>query len=480
MEKIDDKDTIDSKYIIIDKKGHGASSSVYLVREIKTQKVYAAKVLKKEQDLFQNEINILNILKPYKNPNITNLVSSGKGLIFREKSPQKSTPYLVLEYASKGEFFNYIYYAHSGFNELHSKYIFSKILNGIEACHNAGICHRDLKMQNILVDENFNPRLCDFGFATKNNDHLTDYLGTLQYAAPEILINQPYDGFKADIFSLGVILLILNTCKFGFLNASKLDPYYKLIIDKRINKYWNSVSNQITNISKELKDLFIQMVSYLPQERPSIKDIFNSNWMKEIKDMNDEQLEQLENEIREEFLRREKLVNEGLKKEMELKQKSNESSGNRGIEDDIEEFFDLSLKPKYAQTGINMNNYIKLRGDLNPNNFMNTLANKIIKEYKNGCEIEPIPDKFKFNIIFEYKKIDNYTSDNDFEQLGIEDIEQIYIGKNEKIKGQKTVIQIKLFESYNGGYLLRFVKKDGDLNNYLNYIEKISSFLKQN
>jgi BR serine/threonine kinase/MAP/microtubule affinity-regulating kinase len=149
MEKIDDKDTIDSKYIIIDKKGHGASSSVYLVREIKTQKVYAAKVLKKEQDLFQNEINILNILKPYKNPNITNLVSSGKGLIFREKSPQKSTPYLVLEYASKGEFFNYIYYAHSGFNELHSKYIFSKILNGIETCHNAGICHRDLKMQNI-------------------------------------------------------------------------------------------------------------------------------------------------------------------------------------------------------------------------------------------------------------------------------------------------------------------------------------------
>ena len=70
------------------------------------------------------------------------------------------------------------------------------------------------------------------------------------------------------------------------------------------------------------------MVSYLPQERPSIKDIFNSNWMKEIKDMNDEQLEQLENEIREEFLKREKLVNEGLKKEMELKQKSNESSGN--------------------------------------------------------------------------------------------------------------------------------------------------------
>ena len=480
MENINDQESIDSKYIILDKKGFGATADVYLVKEANHDDVYAAKVLKKHSDLFDKEIKILNTLKTANNPYIVNIINSGEGLVKKKNHEDTIHQYLVLQYASKGELFDYIYHAKAGLSERHAKVVFAKILKGVEACHNSGVCHRDLKMQNILVDQNFAPKICDFGFATQNNDHLDEYLGTRNYASPEILRNKPYDGFKADIFSLGVILLILNTCKFGFLNASKLDPYYKLIIDKHINKYWNSVSNQITNISKELKDLFIQMVSYLPQERPSIKDIFNSNWMKEIKDMNDEQLEQLENEIREEFLRREKLVNEGLKKEMELKQKSNESSGNRGIEDDIEEFFDLSLKPKYAQTGINMNNYIKLRGDLNPNNFMNTLANKIIKEYKNGCEIEPIPDKFKFNIIFEYKKIDNYTSDNDFEKLGIEDIEQIYIGKNEKIKGQKTVIQIKLFESYNGGYLLRFVKKDGDLNNYLNYIEKISSFLKQN
>ena len=60
MEDINEQETIDSKYIIIEKKGHGASASVYLVKDINQQNVYAAKVLKKPSDLFQNEINMLN------------------------------------------------------------------------------------------------------------------------------------------------------------------------------------------------------------------------------------------------------------------------------------------------------------------------------------------------------------------------------------------------------------------------------------
>ena len=162
------------------------------------------------------------------------------------------------------------------------------------------------------------------------------------------------------------------------------------------------------------QDLFINMVAYKPNERPSIKEILNSEWMKEIRNMNAEQLEQLENEVREEFLKREPLVKEGLSKEMEVEEvkeglskemeveesSSGESSGNRGAEDN-EEFFDLNLKPKYAQTGLNMNNYIKLTGNLNPSIFMNSLANKIIKEYKSeNCNICPIQDKLKFNVIY--------------------------------------------------------------------------------
>ena len=139
---------------------------------------------------------------------------------------------------------------------------------------------------------------------------------------------------------------------------------------------------------------------------------------------------------------------------------------------------------KYAQTGLNMNNYIKLTGNLNPSVFMNSLANKIIKEYKSeNCKICPIQDKLKFNVIFNNEKsdVDDDIPENmkeEFKKLGIEENDNI--DENENILGLKTVIQIKMYESYNGGYLLRFVKKDGDLCDYLNKIEKIYSLIKEN
>ena len=478
MENNNNQETIDSRYIIIDKKGNGATANVYLVKEQNDPRVFAAKVLKKPSDLFEQEINILNTLKPFKNPYIVNIINSGEGLIIRNNHPQKESQYLILEYASKGELFNYIYCAKSGLSERHSKVIFAKILKGIQACHNAGICHRDLKMQNILVDENFSPKICDFGFATQNNGHLTEYLGTRNYACAEILRNKPYDGFKADIFSLGVVLLTLTTCKIGFVEATKYDPFYRLIMTKHIEKYWNEVEKQIKGMSKELKELYIRMVAFKPSDRPSIEEILASDWMKEIRDLNEDQLNQLENEIKEEFLKREELVNSAIKQEMEVEEDSSDGSGNRGA-DEENEYFDLSLKPKYAQTGLNMNNYIKLKGNLTPSRFMNSLANKIEKEFKGNCSIEPNKEKLKFNVIFEAEEMREEIPKEMLEELknlGIEEDEEQE--DNENIKGKDTVIQVKIYESFNGGYLLRFVRKGGEPNEYLDKMEKISALIK--
>ena len=173
MEDVDEQGAIDSKYIILDKKGHGYSSNVYLVKDTTNQKLYAAKVLKKPSELFKNEINILNALKEMKSPYLVNMIGAGEGIIKR-KNKENKRQYLILDYASKGEIMNYIFFPKVGLGEKLSKLIFYKILEGLQSVHNAGICHRDIKVQNILLDENFTPKICDFGFATINKERLTE------------------------------------------------------------------------------------------------------------------------------------------------------------------------------------------------------------------------------------------------------------------------------------------------------------------
>ena len=134
---MESEESIDGKYTIIEKKGFGATAIVFLVKDPNSQKVYAAKVLKKKSAFFDKEIEILETLKPINNNYIVNLIDSGTGNIIRANKPtKKQQQYLVLQYAPKGELFNYIYCTHKGLQEKYSKVIFSKILKGLNYLKN--------------------------------------------------------------------------------------------------------------------------------------------------------------------------------------------------------------------------------------------------------------------------------------------------------------------------------------------------------
>ena len=469
---------LDNKYAILEKKGSGATARVYLVKDPETEKIYAAKIMKKSTDFFDKEIEILKSLKSANNPFIVNLVDNGTGNVVLKDKVLENRQYIVLEYAPKSELFHYLYCCKEGFPEKYSKVIFVKILRGVLSCHKAGICHRDLKMQNILLDEKYNPKLCDFGFATFNTGKLSDYLGTLNYAAPEILSSTPYDGIKADIFSLGVILINLVTCKIGFGEATKKDPYYRYIMGNHYAQYWKLVSGQINGISEELKRLYFRMVSFKPKNRPTIEEILNDDWIKEIRELNEDQLKALEKEILEEFSKRETLVNQELKLIAEG-QDSNSLDFNRGVGDDENTFFDLSLKPKYGKTGIGMRNFIKIDGNLTPAIFMNKLANKVCQKFKDNCKIDESKETLKFNITFEEEIEDEVEIpqelEEEFAKLGIEEDVDI----NENLLKKDCVIQCKLYKSLNGGHILKFSKKGGELDDYYKNLETLTALVKQ-
>jgi len=225
MEKV----IIDKKYIRKKFISKGLTSKVYTVEEIKTKKIYAGKIYNDDR-YYYNEVEILNKLKEKQIPNIVNLIDNGDGDIIKGYSLKKKK-YLILVYAEKGDLSKYITICGRGLKEIHAKLFFSKILKSVQLIHKSGICHRDLKTGNILLDNKFNPKICDFGFAAYTTTKLKDTLGTYCYAAPEIY-NSYYDGEKIDIFSLGVVLFNIVTGVYSFQKAKIIDSSYRLIKDK--------------------------------------------------------------------------------------------------------------------------------------------------------------------------------------------------------------------------------------------------------
>ena len=145
--------------------------------------------------------------------------------------------------------------------------------------HNAHICHRDFRVENIILDKDYNPKIYEFEFASINANNFNDYCtGTGCYMAHEILEKHPYDGFKADIFSLGQLIFMLVNGMFGFNVPNDKDKLYFLIKSNQLNKYWSLRVNININPSDEFKDLFIRMVAYDPLQRSTIAEVLNHPW----------------------------------------------------------------------------------------------------------------------------------------------------------------------------------------------------------
>ena len=485
MSKENIQERIDLNYLIEKKIGFGGTSNVFLVKEKETNREFVAKVLKEENNfLFDNEINILKDLKQPNNPYIINIINSGEGDIVRNKRKTKKCKYCILEYAVYGDIFSFSYAKNSGFGELYSKVIFSKIMKGIQFCHAHNICHRDIKLQNILLDENFCPKISDFGFACINSPNLKDLLGTKEYTPPEIISNKSYDGKKADIFSLGAVLIILVTGKNGFKIATANDKLYQKIMMKHVEVYWQNFEKQYTidSLSQEFKDLYIKMISYNPIKRPSVEEILKHEWFKEINEMNEKQMDSLESEIREKFLNLVNTVKDINQKQIEIINKESEIAlDNKSNGNNIKKIFNnLALKfENISLSKYDMNNYIIIKGNLDPNNFMNCLYYLLTEEFViNNCYIEPIDGKPKFNAIFEEgeEEIEDEEEITDeiiekLKKLGIEDV----IKKDKE--NNQLIIYIKLFK-YSEGYLLRFVQKKGNRKKFLDKFQIISKLVK--
>uniref|UniRef100_A0AAY5EBL9 non-specific serine/threonine protein kinase n=1 Tax=Electrophorus electricus TaxID=8005 RepID=A0AAY5EBL9_ELEEL len=170
--------------------------------------------IKDEQDLMhiRREIEIMSSLN---HPYIITIY---------EVFENKDKIVIVMEYASRGDLFEYI--SERQISERESRHFFRQIVSAVHYCHRNGIVHRDLKLENILLDSNKDVKIADFGLSNlfRRGEYLQTYCGSPLYASPEIVNGRPYKGPEVDSWSLGVLLytLVHGTMPFDGLDYKSL------------------------------------------------------------------------------------------------------------------------------------------------------------------------------------------------------------------------------------------------------------------
>ena len=318
---------LDDRYILEDELSSGASYKIYKARDCHSRQIYAAKVFNKYHYEIENEIKFSSLITQYKKPYFQKYITSSEGRIEYNEEIDKNDiyKYIIFELCSKGDLYDYIKSTESGLEEKNCKILFYKILKAIQTMHEIGISHNDIKAQNILFDgENFDIKISDFrvsSFSRNENGKKilkTKKVGSDVYMAPEIILGYNYDGEKADIFSLGVLLFFIMNFSPPFpiakviKNTNSSQRLYSFIKEKKnINLYWDYMEKyKITKkLTKEFKNLFIKMVSYNPKERPTIEQILNDDWLKDITNLKEEEFKKYEQELISELKEREELFN---------------------------------------------------------------------------------------------------------------------------------------------------------------------------
>ena len=275
-------DTIASKYLKIKEISNGTYAKIYIVQRKTDFKLYCCKEILKSKvaDLynFRNEINILSKVD---HPNIIRIYE-----IFEDNRYIS----IIMEYCTGGDLFqkiNEFAEKDKSFSEKEAVKIFKQLMSAVSYCHNQGICHRDLKPDNIIFlnKEPDSPiKIVDFGLSKifgeikpimKGNkiekNIMSLRVGTAYYMAPEV-IQGNYDN-KCDIWSCGVILYIL-LCGYPPFDGDNENDIIKAITKKKYSfpeEEWKSVSD-------DAKDLIKHMLCD-PDKRFNAQNVLNHPWI---------------------------------------------------------------------------------------------------------------------------------------------------------------------------------------------------------
>ncbi|KAJ3270134.1 Map microtubule affinity-regulating kinase [Terramyces sp. JEL0728] len=251
------KKEIDNERVLQGKGGDIAKENIQVRDDAKpipdkhTQDDYNAK--------FQEEVLLLmrfdhpNIIKTYK------IIDS------------EEEAYIIMEYASGGELMDYVV-SKKHLEEVEARKLFRQLVSAVDYCHESKVVHRDLKLENILLNEAGSVLVSDFGLGRTFNpgERLKTFCGTPTHAAPEMVTGQKYNGAKIDIWAMGVILYVMVTGILPFQGSSIKELFTNISKANYATPYY---------LSSDLKELLSLIFVANPNKRISIEGIRNHHWV---------------------------------------------------------------------------------------------------------------------------------------------------------------------------------------------------------
>lgn len=262
---------VGNKYELGRTLGEGNFGKVKFAKNLDSGHPFAVKILDKERiidlkitDQIKREIGTLKLLK---HPNVVRL---------HEVIASKTKIYMVLEYVNGGELFDKIS-SKGKLSEAVGRRLFQQLIDAVSYCHDKGIFHRDLKLENVLVDAVGNIKVSDFGLSALPQ-HLQDdgllhtTCGSPNYVAPEVLKNKGYDGATSDTWSCGIILYVILTGYLPFDDRNLAVLFQKIFKGEAQIPKW---------LSPEAKHLIKRILDPNPGTRITMAEIKEHNWFKQ-------------------------------------------------------------------------------------------------------------------------------------------------------------------------------------------------------
>ncbi len=254
------------EFIIIEEIGKGGYGIVNLVEHKNTKKKYAIKSAfryKKGKDKTARTYLEIKVLQKLRHPNVVKIFGWFE---------DDEAIHLVLEYISGKDLGKY--FRHKTPDKQTIKKIGKQLVMALIYIHKKKVIHRDIKLGNILIDDDLNIKLTDFGLCAMkrhNFDMFNSHLGTAKFISPEMISGYDYNE-SCDVWSLGIVIFKLLTGKHPF-NGSSKDSIFNRIENKIVR--WNEY-----DLERDEINLLKKLLTKNPDKRIELEDVIHHHFLK--------------------------------------------------------------------------------------------------------------------------------------------------------------------------------------------------------